>query len=235
MLEADIKETVLIRRLADFLRKLLPQSTPQKTPKHHPKIEHRPKFETLDIEGMPTTQPRSAIATQMEFPSTGTMGEMSASYETLKRRISNSGNDETTDDNDDGVRGFYEIASPYLKNMRYLDEQYGIRRYGSTLMIGNSDVITDEKGDITIRGNRFRGTKGLWGLLSRKNVNRDVIMNSDLKPYKHILLMTNADLVGNEPGGDIQISRGSKFTKLISKLFPQSKRRAAFRQRWVQY
>ena len=133
------------------------------------------------------------------------------------------------------MRGFYEIASPYLNNMLFLDEQYGIRRDGSTLMISNSDVIADEKGDISIRGKRFRGTKGLWELSTGKNVNRDVITNSDLKPYKHILLMTKAHLMRYEPGGDIQISRGSKFTKVISKLFPQSKRRAALRQRWVPY
>ena len=47
----------------------------------------------LGIEGMSTTQPRSAIATQSEFPSTASTGQMSAIYETPKRRISNSGND----------------------------------------------------------------------------------------------------------------------------------------------
>ncbi len=55
------------------------------------------------------------------------MGEMSASYEAPKRRISSSGNAETTDNDDDDVRGFYEIGSPYLNNMRFLDELYGIR------------------------------------------------------------------------------------------------------------
>ena len=88
----------------------------------------------LYIKGMP---PRSAIATQTEPPSTD---EMSDSYETPKRRISSSGDDETKDDNDydiyDDVRGVYEIASPYLNNMRFLGEQYGIRRNGNTFMIG---------------------------------------------------------------------------------------------------
>ena len=109
---------------------------------------------------MPTTQPppRTAIAIQRELPSTASTGEMSASYETPKHRISSCRDDETTDD-DDHVRGFYEIASLYLNNMRFLDEQCGNRRDRNKLMIGNSDVIADEKGDITIRGKRFRGTK----------------------------------------------------------------------------
>ena len=95
--------------------------------------------------------------------------------------------------------------------MRFLDEQYGIRRDGNTLMIGNSNVIEDEKGDITIGEKRFRGTKGLWELMTRKIVNSDVITNIVLKAYKHILELTNAHLVGYEPGGDIQISRGIKY------------------------
>ena len=102
-------------------------------------------------------------------------------------------------------------------------------------MIVNSDVIADENGDITIRGKRFRGKKTLWELLTRKNINMDVDTNSDLKQYKHILEMTNANLVGYEPGSDKRISRGSKYTKVISKLFPQTRRRAALRQRSVPY
>ena len=50
--------------------------------------------------------------------------------------------------------------SPYLNSMRFLDDQYGIRREGNNLTIGNSDIIADEKGDITIGGKRFKGTRG---------------------------------------------------------------------------
>ena len=156
---------------------------------------------------------------------------MSAIYEAPKRRLSSCGDVETTDDDDD-VRGFKEVARPYL-NMRFLDKQYGIRRDGNILMMGNSDVIADEKGDITIGGKRFRGKKGLWELLSRKNVNSDVITNSDLKRYKDILELTNAHLVGYEPGGDVQISRRSKYRMVIFKQFPQTRRSAALRKRWV--
>ena len=92
----------------------------------------------VDIEGMPTTQPppRSGIATQTELPSKVSTGEMSASYETPKSCIGSRGDDgtsETTDDDDNDVLGFYEIASPYLNNKRFLDEQYGILRYGVRL------------------------------------------------------------------------------------------------------
>ena len=102
-------------------------------------------------------------------------------------------------------------------------------------MFGNSDISVDENSDITKSVKRFRVTKGLWELLTHKNVNRDVISNSDLKRYKHILGITNAYLVGYEPGGDIQISVVSKFTKVISKVHQQSKCHAANRQRRVTY
>ena len=60
----------------------------------------------------------------------------------------------------------------------------------------------------------------IMGAIDSQNVNRDVITNNDLKRYKNILEMINAHLVRYEPGGDIQISRGSKSTKVICKLFP---------------
>jgi hypothetical protein len=104
-------------------------------------------------------------------------------------------------------------------------------------MIGNSAVNVD-KTDIIISGKRFKRTKGLWELLTRKNVDVDLITTSDLKRYKHIVEMTNTQLVGYEPGGDTQISRRPKFVKVTSKLFIQSKRcdiELPLRQQWVTY
>ena len=45
--------------------------------------------------------------------------------------------------------------------------------------------------------------------------------------------MTDAYLEGYKAGGNIQTSRGIKFRKLITKLFPEAKR--ASRQKWVTY
>ena len=69
------------------------------------------------------------------------------------------------------------------------------------------------------------------GTLKRKDVNSKVITESDLKKYGAILEATNAHLEGFEPGNDILIIRGLKFTKVISKLFPQTKRSL----HWVTY
>ena len=59
------------------------------------------------------------------------------------------------------------------------------------------------------------------GTPDTQNVNSDVITKSDLNAYKRILVRTKAHLVGYETGGDIQVSRGVKYAKIISKLFPR--------------
>jgi hypothetical protein len=103
-------------------------------------------------------------------------------------------------------------------------------------MIGDSAVTVDSRSDITIHNKTFRGTKGLWELLTCKKMDEALVSTTDLKRYKNILEMTNAHLEGYEPGGDIQISRGQKFVNVISKLFPQTRRRAIdaqLRRRWV--
>ena len=73
------------------------------------------------------------------------MGETSAGYEVSKLPLSSITVDPGTshDGDDDDVRGFYEVAIPYLSKMRFLDEEYCIRRDGNTLIVGNSGVIAD--------------------------------------------------------------------------------------------
>jgi len=70
---------------------------------------------------------------------------------------------------------------PYFYNRRFLDTQYGTRKVGDSFMIGDSAVLVDTDSDVTIKGQEFRGTKGLWELLKRKNVNRKLITTNDLK------------------------------------------------------
>ena len=63
-----------------------------------------------------------------------------------------------------------EMARPFLfsPNTRLLDTQYGIRKDGDNLEIGNSTVTVDDYSNITIRGKRYYGTADLWKLLKRK-------------------------------------------------------------------
>ena len=98
-------------------------------------------------------------------------------------------------------------------------------------MIGDSIIRVDWASNLTIKGKHYKGTRGLWELLARKDVNTDVITEIDLKKYKTILETTNAHLEGFEPGNDILIVCGPNFSKVISRLFPQTKRSV----HWVTY
>ena len=153
LLEADIKETDLIHRFADFLRKILPQSALQKTPRHRPQFETRPKSEMCDIAETPQRSPTA----QQTGPSS--VGDERASYEVSKNRLSSSSYDVEKSDGDAEVRGVYEVSSPYLNKMLFLEEQYGLRREGNNLRIGNTHVIAEEKVDINTGWTRFRGTR----------------------------------------------------------------------------
>ena len=87
---------------------------------------------------------------------------------------------------------------PYFYNRRFLDTQYGIRKVGNSFMMGDYALLVNT--DITIKGQEFRGTKGLWELMTRKKVNRKLITTD------------------YQPGSGIQITRGSKFQDVIPQL-----------------
>jgi hypothetical protein len=82
-------------------------------------------------------------------------------------------------------RKFGETASPYLVpyiyDREFLDKQYGFRKAGDYYVIGDSNVSTDDSSDIYMKNRRFEGTEGLWGLLTRKNTNLDIVAEDDYK------------------------------------------------------
>ena len=94
-------------------------------------------------------------------------------------------------------------------------------------MIGDFQVSVDRDSDITIKGKRFRGTPGLWELLTRRKIQRDKLTSDDLRAYKKILLLTNGHLTGYVPDGNIHISSGTKFRDIRSNLFQPQNQEAA--------
>ena len=122
----------------------------------------------------------------------------------------------------------------------FLDNQYGIRREDDGMfMIGDSKFSVDNTSDISTKGRHFNATRVLWELLTRKFVNRGVVTTDDLKRYKTILELTNAHLLENKPGGNVQTSCGPKVRDVILKLFPQTRRprgvEVSLRQHWEWY
>jgi hypothetical protein len=112
--------------------------------------------------------------------------------------------------------------------------EYGLRKIGNSLFIGNSDVTVETNSDPYITHKHFRGTLGLWKLLNRKNLDKHPVSEDDLKQYRNILDLTNAHLEGYEPGAPSNISNLPKF-KIIAKRFLHTRRRgleAALRKNW---
>jgi hypothetical protein len=114
---------------------------------------------------------------------------------------------------------------------RFRDRQYGIRKEGDTLLIGNSVFDLDTPGVITVKGKQLKLTKDLWELLTRNDVDTGTISPNDMQRYKRILKSSSAHLSGYEPYGNIKISRGVKYVKVISNLFPSG----TIKHRWGKY
>jgi len=80
----------------------------------------------------------------------------------------------------------------YVYKRRFLDTQYGVSKDGDIFLIGDSPIVVDTGGDITVKDRVFKGSKSLWELLTRKKVNTEFITKEDLESYKKILTMTSA-------------------------------------------
>jgi hypothetical protein len=79
--------------------------------------------------------------------------------------------------------------------------------------------------DLYIKGKDFKGTRGIWELLTKKCENKKLVNEDDLTQYKNILLVTSIHLEGYEPNAPKHVLRGMKFKTVIAKLFHQTKRR----------
>ena len=143
LLEADITEADLMHRCADFLRRVLPQPAPPKAGQRLPSYEQLPEIETIKV----GETPRQTLVAQRPEPLSA-----STCYEVSKRRASSGSVAAETSDSDDAEQGVYEVSSPYLNSVRFLDEPYGIRRVGNTLLIFDVPITVNEKGDLSIGG-----------------------------------------------------------------------------------
>ena len=88
-----------------------------------------------------------------------------------------------------------EIAKHFL-NRPNTDKTFGVRKEGDHHYIGNKHVIIMEDDDIIIKegGDRFLGTPSLWGLITSKNPEKDLIDydKDDIRNYERLMMKTNA-------------------------------------------
>jgi len=168
--EDDLRKKTETNVFAEFLRKVMP--TGQAAPPPPPPTPQKMSRGTQ-------TNVTSESVTAIPPPPI-----KEYTYEPPKQeRVEEDDNDED-DYNDDenfvedeareyGRENVGPVGSPYLMpyvyKRRFLETQYGVRMEGDMFMIGYSPVLVDTSGDTTIKDRVFKGSKGLWELLKRKN------------------------------------------------------------------
>ena len=95
------------------------------------------------------------------------------------------------------------IAKKYLNiPQEYRDITFGVRKENGHHYIGNKHVIIKDD-DIIIKedGDRFIGTAGLWGLITSKDPDKDMLNwdKMDKADYDRLMLKTNVLHHNNNP------------------------------------
>ena len=190
-----------MQKIADFLHKVLPNSNahPKQTmaaaPTSPPPLPQPPEI--------PDARIGADLKTETHASPSGTPfleRESESLFEfPIKRSLSTD-----SEDDDEGAasyitgessvrefstRHFGAVASPYVSSYVYrkgnLDRDYGMRRdTDGTFRIGNAEVVIDQDSNVFVNGKSYRGTRGLFELLTRKKVDQSFITRSDLPSYR---------------------------------------------------
>ena len=120
-----------------------------------------------------------------------------------------------------------EVAKHYLKmytsnnisNKNQMDKSFGVKLKEGKFFIGKEQIMINND-DIIIGDKIFRGTIGLWELISKLEPDATLYNDEDYKNYRQILIDTNAigsDSNPNKP----KASRGEKYRKMIKPLWKE--------------
>ena len=120
-----------------------------------------------------------------------------------------------------------EVAKHYLKmytsntisNKNQMDKSFGVKLKEGEFFIGREQIMINND-DIIIGDKLFRGTTGLWELITKLEPDASLYNDEDYKNYREILIDTNAigsDSNPNKP----KASRGEKYRKIIKPLWKE--------------
>ena len=102
------------------------------------------------------------------------------------------------------------------------DEKFGIRKVKSRYYIGNKRVIFEDN-DIIIKetGEKFIGTSGLWGLITSKDPDKDLIdwTKNDRHRYDRLMSITNALHKDYNPRKGPRSSSSNKWKNILSSIW----------------
>ena len=115
------------------------------------------------------------------------------------------------------------ITRKYL-NKPDTDKTFGVRKEGDNHYIGNKHVIITEDDDIVIRedGDTFFGSAGLWGLITSKDPDKELIdwEEPDIRDYRRLMIKTNALHRDNNPNNPYpKGSRGNKWKTILGPIW----------------
>jgi hypothetical protein len=88
------------------------------------------------------------------------------------------------------------------------DGSFNLRRSGSTY--NNKDVFVDSK--------NYKANQGLWELLAKSKLDKNLVTLQDRQAYKQILFQSNGHRVNYSPKGRIRANKRLKYTRLISRI-----------------
>ena len=119
------------------------------------------------------------------------------------------------------------VAKHYLKmytsntisNKNQMDKSFGVKLKEGEFFIGREQIMINNN-DIIIGDKLFRGTTGLWELITKLEPDGTLYNDEDYKNYRQILIDTNAigsDSNPNKP----KASRGEKYRKIIKPLWKE--------------
>ena len=114
-----------------------------------------------------------------------------------------------------------ELATEYLKqyasNKKSVDTTFGINSKDGDFYIGDKQ-ITIEGDDVVIDRTVYKGTPGLWELITMAKPNNSIYDSNDLETYAEILERTNAMSHSGNPNKP-KSSRGEKYNEIIKPLW----------------
>ena len=117
-----------------------------------------------------------------------------------------------------------EIANSYLKIPQHKrDTTFGILKEKGHHYIGNNHVII-ENDDIILSkdGDRFTGTRGLWGLITSKNPDWDMVKWDKLDEDNYVRLMLKTNVLHqnyNPANPHPRSNRSNKWNNILSHIW----------------
>ena len=141
--------------------------------------------------------------------------------EAVKRYGQEKHEEEEEEEDEEDEEEVGPIAKDFL-NKPNIDEKFGIRKVKNHYYIGNKRVIFKDD-DIIIKntGEKFDGISGLWGLITSKDPDKDLIdwTKKDRYNYDKLMIKTNALHKDYNPRKGPRSSRGNKWTSILSTIW----------------